>query len=406
MNRLWAPFVLVVLAACSQVTPSPELAPMAFGTPVSDSGASLAKHSSGVYAVGYTEGNLHATPKGGSDAFIRKYDTSGRVTWGRQFGTITDDRAAGVATDSSNNAYVAGSTLGNLAGSKGSYDMFLRKYSASGGVSWTKQFGTSGFDYANAVAVSGSSVYVAGSTADGTASNYTAYLAKFNSSGTQLWSRSFGSSADDYATDVAVDSSGNIYVVGYTYGAITGSNGGGTDMFVRKYNTSGNVVWTRQFHFSNRDEAYGVAVNGTSVFVLGEAYYDAANSRDIDVRLIKLTTSGSLGYSYGYGSTLDQYASDVSVVNGAIFVSGYEIGSEGEYGGFVTRYDGSGTEQWTANQDSTNSDYAYGVLARSASEVYVIGQTYGVLGSTNNGASDAFLRRLNGSSGATVWTDQ
>ena len=247
---------------------------------------------------------------------------------------------------------------------------------------------------------------MAGYIQNATTGDENAYLAKFNSSGTQVWTRSFGTSTYDVANDVAVDSSGNVYIVGKTEGVLIGSNGGGADMFVRKYNPSGKVVWTRQFDFSQYDGAQTVAVNGTSVFVAGYFYYNAAASTDVDVRLIKLTTNGSLGYSNGYGSSLDQYVTDVSVVNGTIFVSGYEIDGAGDSGGFVTRFDGSGTTQWTAYQDSSENDYPNSALARSASEVYVTGETSGVLGSANNGGGDAFLRRLNGSSGATVWTDQ
>ncbi len=406
MKRLWVPFALLLLAACSQVTPSPsiELAPMTFGTSAYDYGAKLAKHSGGVYAVGATDGNLHATQIGQGDAFIRKYDTDGGVTWGKQFGTPQGDSAAGVASDSSNNAYVVGTTYGSLAGSRGSSDFFLRKYTSSGGVSWTRQFGTSSSDIAGDVAVLGSNIYVAGYTSSN--SDYNAYLAKFNSSGTQLWTRAFGTSTNDYASDVAVDSSGNAYVVGYTYGALTGSNGGGSDMFVRKYNTSGSVVWTKQLHYSNRDEAVAVAVNGTSVFVAGLYYYNTAASIDLDVRLIKLTTSGSLSFSKRNGSGYDQIALDVSVVNGAVFASGYEYDSGNDSGGFVTKYSGTGDVVWSVSQDSATYDFSYGVLARSSSEVYVTGQTYGILGSANNGGGDAFLRRLSGTSGGTVWTDK
>ena len=408
MKRLWVPLVLLLLAACSQVTPGPsstELGPLTFGTSAYDYGYKLAKHSAGVYVVGATEGTLHTTQQGGSDAFIRKYDTGGGVTWGRQLGTPQNDYANGVASDSSNNAYVAGTTSGSLAGSRGASDFFLRKYSASGSVAWTRQFGTSGSETASDVAVSGSNIYVAGSVFNFTTNDTNANLTKFNTSGTQLWTRTFGSSLTDVARDVATDSSGNAYVVGFTDGVLTGTRGDGRDMFVRKYNTSGGVVWTKQFNYSFDDSAEAVAVNGTSVFVVGYASSDAGSSSNADVRLIKLTTSGSLGFSRSYGSSLNQYGADVSVVNGAVFVSGYEINAN-DFGGFVSKYNGSGVIQWRAEQDSSGTDFSAGVLARSASEVYITGETDGVLGSGNSGNRDAFLRRLNGSTGSTVWTDQ
>lgn len=91
-----------------------------------------------------------------------------RVEWTRQFGTSTSDQANAVAVDASG-VYVAGYTRGTLPGqtSAGSWDVFLRKYDAAGREVWTRQFGTSAFDVAFAVAADPSGVYVAGGT-DGT----------------------------------------------------------------------------------------------------------------------------------------------------------------------------------------------------------------------------------------------
>jgi len=91
---------LLTLAACAQVsTPGdealPDLAPQTFGSSGTDVALSLAKHSAGVYVMGYTTGNLHATNKGEDDLFIRKYDTKGALLWGRQFGTPAQDHPGG-----------------------------------------------------------------------------------------------------------------------------------------------------------------------------------------------------------------------------------------------------------------------------------------------------------------------
>ena len=81
--------------------------------------------------------------------------------WVREFGTSDYDSANAVAVDSSG-VYVAGRVLGAFVAD--AYDAFLRKYDTGGGVLWVRQIGTESFDYGNAVATDGSGVYVAGHT--------------------------------------------------------------------------------------------------------------------------------------------------------------------------------------------------------------------------------------------------
>lgn len=419
MKRFLVPLVLLVLAACAQA-PVPgidaptNLAPLTFGSSGYDTASALARHSTGVYAVGYTDGNLQGTPKGSYDAFIRKYDTGGAVLWGKQFGTPNYDYAAGVASDGSNNAYVVGETYGSLAGSRGGSDIFLRKYNASGGVVWTKQFGTPDYDSAGDVAVYGSNVYVAGYTPGnlaGSKGSYDAFIRKYSSSGSVLWTRQFGTSAEDLAMDVAVDGSGNLYVVGYTYGSLGGTNGGEADMFIRKYTASGSVSWTKQLHYSLGDYAYGVAVSGSSVYLVGHFYFNAASSTDADVRIVKYSTSGSQLWNTSYGPSTNEYVSDVTADSSGVTFAGSTDGSigganQGGSDGFVVKFNGSGSSVWAKQQGTSEHDSTNAVLARSSSEVYAAGNTYGLLGGTNSGGGAAFLRRLSGTNGNTVWTDQ
>ncbi|WP_348235462.1 hypothetical protein, partial [Salmonella enterica] len=85
-------------------------------------------------------------------------------------------------------------------------------------------------------------------------------------------------------------------------------------MFVRKYTPSGNVAWTQQFHYSSYDVGVAIAVSGSSVYMVGQFYFNASASTDVDVRLLKLTTGGGVVWSTYYGSGYDQSPSDLSVV--------------------------------------------------------------------------------------------
>lgn len=417
--------ILFILASCSQAPAPeaneadalPELEALTFGSSGNDYTTNLAKHSTGVYVIGGTTGNLHGTPQGNYDIFIRKYDNTGAVLWGKQFGTPSYDGAEGVASDASDNAYVVGMTGGSLAGSRGAWDVFIRKYNASGSVAWTKQFGTDNYDNAGDVAVSGSNIYVVGNTggslAGGSYGSYDAFIRKYNSSGSVVWTKQFGTPAVDNANDVAVDGSGNIYVAGTTYGSLAGTytNGGGGDMFLRKYNPNGGVVWTKQLHYSDGDTGVAVTVSGSNVYLVGGFWYNN-NYTDTDVRVVKFTTDGALVWSYGWGPVGEDYVYDASVdSDGNLYFAGVTRTSfggpnQGGADGYIYKLSSSGYRVWSKQIGTSADDGTYSVLARSTSQVYVAGDTRGILGSTYSGGIDAYLRRLKGSDGATVWTDQ
>ncbi|MBI4311362.1 MAG: SBBP repeat-containing protein, partial [Chloroflexi bacterium] len=183
-----------------------------------------------------------------------------------------------VAVDSSG-VYVVGITDGALPGqtSGGGRDAFVRKYDGSGTEQWTRQFGTASDDEAYAVAVDSSGVYVAGHTfgalpGQTNAGSLDAFVRKYDAGGGELWTHQFGTASYDEAHGVAVDSSG-VYVVGYTGGALPGrTNAGSLDAFVRRYDASGAERLTRQFGTASVDLASGVAVDSSGVYVAGSTY--------------------------------------------------------------------------------------------------------------------------------------
>src|SRR5690606_33452497 len=103
-----------------------------------------------------------------------------------------------------------------------------------------------------AVAFDGS-IYVAGSTLGGMPGNTRggedAFLVKFNATGTERITQQLGSAQTDAAWSVDVDSSGNVYISGQTYGAIKAgsSNSGTRHCFFAKYDASLNFLWAEQF---------------------------------------------------------------------------------------------------------------------------------------------------------------
>jgi hypothetical protein len=372
-NLRWSGAVRVALAVLlvSSALPPPASAQTIewtrqFGSSTNDVAQAISVDASGVYVAGYTEGTLPGqTSAGFGDAFVRKFDVAGTELWTRQFGSPNHDEASGIAVAASG-VYVAGWTVRSLPGqtSAGGFsDAFVRKYDVNGNEMWTRQFGTAALDQALAVDADASGVYVAGVTV-GTLPGQTsagfgdAFVRKYDADGNEVWTRQFGSSSSDQAFGVSVGASG-VYVTGPTGGALPGqiSSGFGGD-FVRKYDADGNEVWTRQFGSSNFDVARGISVDASGIFLAGQA-------------LAALP-----------GQT-----------------------SAGELDAFVRKYDADGNEVWTRQFGSPLLDEAPAVDA-DASGVYVTGVTVGTLpGQASAGGADAFVRKYD-ADGNEVWTRQ
>jgi len=210
---------------------------------------------------------------------VEKVNESGTKQWTKQLGTSSDDRGNSVTTDSSGNIYVTGSTRGGLDGNihSGNENIILVKYNSSGTNLWTKQLGTSSDDWGNGVTTDSSgNIYVTGYTEDELDGNIHSgnddiFLVKYNSSWTKQWTKQLGTSSNDEGSGVTTDSSGNFYVTGYTNEGLDGNtNSGESDIFLIKYNSSGTKQWTKQLGTSSVDRGNSVTTDSSgNIFVTG-----------------------------------------------------------------------------------------------------------------------------------------
>jgi len=331
--------------------------------------------------------------------------TSG-IEWIRQLGGLRPVVDAAQAVSADGSVYVAGRAGGAFPGETGAggLDAFLKRYDAAGGEVWTRQFGTGGTDQAAGVATDGAGgVYVVGTFAPGGAAD--AFVRRYDDAGNVIWARQFGTSSADGALAVAADGSGGIYVAGQTDGTLPGQTSAGrSDVFLRRYDTAGNELWTRQFGSDVVDTGYGVAVDGQGgVYVAGSINfqgfvrrYDAAGGQVWDRQ-----------FGSGVGNNVEarSVAADDA---GGVYVAGQVSGalagqtSAGNFDPFVKKYDAAGGEVWTRQFGTSNADAAFGVGVDGAGGVYAAGR---LASSSNAFPSDAMLWKYS-ATGDPVWTRQ
>jgi Ca2+-binding RTX toxin-like protein len=160
-----------------------------------------------------------------------------------QFGTPTFEFSYSIDHDSQGNLYNAGWTYGSLGGpNAGQEDAWLAKTRLDGTREWIRQFGTSGadglfiggleIDSQDNIFVTG---YTNGSLGGLNAGSFDAWVARYDTNGNQVWIQQFGTSESDYATNLAVDNSGKVYITGFTEGSLGGINNGAVDAWIAKF---------------------------------------------------------------------------------------------------------------------------------------------------------------------------
>lgn len=182
-----------------------------------------------------------------------------------------------------------------------------------GTAAFTKQFGGARFDGATCTAVDANEdIYVAGNTwgtvdasapnPDPTASTSDIFVAKFNAAGTRQWVKQFGSPQNDFATAIAVDNTGNVIVVGYTFGDLFGANKDplklSTDFFILKLDPIGTQILSLQDGTPLADELWSVTTDRNNDIYVGGGtqgnLFSIGNSGDFDSFVLRYTSAGNL----------------------------------------------------------------------------------------------------------------
>jgi enterochelin esterase-like enzyme len=278
-----------------------------FGVPgVADRGYALATDATGnIYVTGYTRGNLAATNLGDKDVYVAKLDPSGNQLWVQQFGSAGEDKGWGVAA-TGDGIRLGGMTSGAIGTSAGALDGWVARYDAAGNRAWVQQFGTAGNEEvwgltADAAGNTYVAAYSAGSFAGPLAGDKDIVAARFDPAGALAWSDQLGTDLNDKGAAVSLDGAGNLYLAGFSDGAV-GTNVGKFDAVLVKYGADSARQWVRQFGTTEDDGADAfaeanlyLAARGGSVHVSGLTLGDVEGQAQLGLGDVFLARFDALG---------------------------------------------------------------------------------------------------------------
>ena len=305
------------------------------------------------------------------------------LTWSTFLGGGAPDAGLGIAVDAAGNVSVAGESFGawgvpNRAYAGGVSDAFVTKLDGNGALVWTTFLGGTGNDWASGIAADASgSLFVTGTSSAAwgapmrayAGGAYDAFVAKLDANGALTWNTFLGGADVDYSWSLTVDPSGNAVVAGQSddaWGAPIRAWAGNYDGFVAKVDTNGALKW---------NTFLGGGVAGTD--------YD-------DCFGVAADAAGNL---YVAGASDGTWGAPIRAAAG---------GSDA----FVAKLDASGALLWNTFLGGATSDSASGIAVDASANVYVTGDSRGSWGAPirpyAGGLYDAFVAKLD-TSGALQW---
>lgn len=351
--------------------------------------------------------------------FLVKYDANGNIIWAKTSAGSNYNYANSVATDNTGNVYVAGYFSSNNI----SFDsitltrndttviwsnLFLVKYNSSGNVIWAKN-ATKGSSTASAVIADNfGNIFVAGNAGIDTLvigpdtlfpnSFYDRFVAKYDTAGNPLWARGLrtgGTTTDVSEPFIASDKYGNVYATGgfHTNSCVIVStvlvNQGDHDIYLAKFNPSGNLLWAKQYGYSGYETSTSVAADTigniyiTGFFTSTIMYFDTfmMHGYGYTPYIVKLDAGGTALWAKQFGR-LDDLASlkIVSHNNQDVFISGYFSSSALVFtatdslvnqGLFLAKYDSNGNFKWA--RDAVGGSRATAVTVDATGKPYITG---------------------------------
>ena len=337
-----------------------------------------------------------------SDYATIKYSSSGVPLWTNRYnGTGNgDDQANAVVVDGNNDVLVTGYSL--LIGFNGDYATI--KYSSAGAPLWTNRYNGpgNGDDQANAVAVDTSNNVIVTGYSDGGASSHDYATIKYSNAGVPLWTNRYNGPGSGYdgATALAVDGSNNVIVTGYADGG-----GSSSDYTTIKYSSAGAPLWTNRYNGPGNgvDQANAMVVDGSNnVIVTG---YSDGGASTYDYATIKYSSTGIPLWTNRYNGPAngDDEAVAVAVDNsGNVIVTGYSVGNGSSYDYATILYSSAGVPLWTNryNGPGNGNDYTKSLAVDGSGNVVVTGYSFGGP-STNDYATIKYS-----SAGVPLWTNR
>ncbi|MFH2141024.1 MAG: T9SS type A sorting domain-containing protein [Bacteroidota bacterium] len=424
--KLLLTYILISLTALNLYTQAPDIEwQKCLGDTASESINSVLQLLDGSYIVagsttsnsGYVIGN-----HGSSDVWFLKLDSYGNILWQKCFGGTGSESAISIKQTIDNGYIFVGtsnSVDGDVSGNHGFYDIWVVKLDSIGTIQWQKSIGGTNNENAENIKLCSDGGYIiCGRTYsnDGDVSGnhglYDCWVVKLDSIGNIQWQKCYGGSSQDFLLDILQINNGYI-LSGSTAsnnGDVIGNNGG-TDLWLIKIDTIGNIQWQKCLGGTGTEEGQFIHQCTNGEYIIAGCSnsnngYVSGNHGGYDYWIVRIDSIGTIKWQNCYGGTNDDWAHTIQLTSdGGYIVEGNSLSNDGDVSGnhgdkdyWILKLDSIGTIQWQKCLGGLDIDWAKFIQITSDGGYIVSGFTESVDGDVigNHGDSDSWIVKLCG----------
>jgi len=355
----------------------------AIGGKKEDHGISLIQTSDGGYVIA---GATRSFGAGEWDVYVVKLDANGNLQWTKTIGGPETEEGNSLIQTSDGGYVIAGAT--NSSGA-GDVDVYVVKLDANGNLQWSKTIGGPGYEIGHSLIQTSDSGYaIAGETYSFGAGGKDVYVVKLDANGKLQWTKTIGGKGWEAGFSLIQTSEGGYAIAGYT-----GSFGAGQlDVYVVNLDAHGNLQWTKTI--GGPGEEIGTSLIQTS----DGGYVIAGATRSFgaggtDVYVVKLDTHGNLQWTKTIGGKKEDLGNSLIRTSD----DGYAIaGVTNSFGAggtdvYVVKLDTHGNLQWTKTISAKSKNLIKSSIVQTSDGSYVIAGTTRSFGA---GKDDVYVVKL------------
>jgi hypothetical protein len=357
MKKMYSIARNVLLVACISLYPGLMMSQNTFlkvyPTNLDKEARDVLATSDGGYIIA---GSTNTSIMNDCDVYVIKTDANGDTVWTKSYGGPKPDYAFSMLETSDGNFFIVGYSQSYSAGD---FDIYLLKINPTGGVVWSKTYGTSTNEEGHEIIATADGNYAIVGSTEIVSTNPPGnmYLMKIDVNGTVIWTKYYGGPNKEYGNSVKQTPTGGYILLGQTYSYGTGNG----DAYLVKTNSTGDTIWTKTYGGPLQEEGTSLVCNNDGSFAF--LIRDSTSTRDIDTRVVKTDGNGTVIWDKIYGGTKkDTPKKIISTSDG-----GYFLGVTSRSFGWVNpdmwvlKLNAAGDSAWSRHYGGPNHEHCNAV---------------------------------------------